>query len=98
MCSLTDNMYDLVMLGASRKLFLTVPSTNLLDFVVVRVIRTWISENDTFNISFVTVRLMKVYFQLANALFVYTSTGLKYMIIRNDCRGFNNLSYTIRLS
>jgi len=23
--------------------------------------------------------------------------GLLYRVIRNDCRGFNNLSYTIRL-
>jgi len=28
---------------------------------------------------------------------VHDDTILKYRVIRNDCRGFNNLSYTIHL-
>ena len=30
-------------------------------------------------------------------LSTYTSSALLYRVIRNDCRGFNNLSYTIHL-
>jgi len=28
---------------------------------------------------------------------LFTQMLLKYRVIRNDCRGFNNLSYTIHL-
>jgi len=60
---LTGNMYALAMSGANRKVFLMISHIYLLGFLGVNIIRTWLSESDTFNISFVTVRMLKVYFQ-----------------------------------
>jgi hypothetical protein len=44
MCVLTDNVYALVMSRASWKGFLIVPRMDLLGFVGVSAIPTWISE------------------------------------------------------
>jgi len=34
---------------------------------------------------------------LVTEMFIFALKAIKYRVIQNECRGFNNLSYTIRL-